>query len=470
MRLTPFLTHDQVETIHRNALRVLSEIGVRVEHEGVRERLAALGGQYDTLTDSVRFSPQTVETHVAKAPKYPIENTSPTIGAHSGIYQSYYLDPLTDELLPFNEERLARFAGFANSFPRIASVGMLGVPFVPEDIPAPYIPLAEKLYCWKYGLGIGGEIHFTGLCEPLLEMFECHASYQGKKVEDVFCGGGYLISPLKLARQECEQLLFFYEHGLRIFIGHLPMQGGTAPVSLAGSLVLSLAEQIFLFLLQRAFWSDAVFGLAGSISTVDMRTGVSCYGRPEMQRVNMAFADIARFYGCSCGGHTGLTDAKLPSYEAGAQKATGALITALATGHGSISAGLLGMDEICSPVQMVLDDELVGGLQALLAESVVDETECAFDEILAAGIGGNHLGTDFTARRFREELYHPRTWSGQFASGWIKSGKKTDVDMARDIAMQLERRFVPTSQIPDEEERDLRTIIERTIRLRQAGV
>ena len=40
MRLRPCLSVAQVELIHRNALRVLAEIGVRVEHAKVREALA----------------------------------------------------------------------------------------------------------------------------------------------------------------------------------------------------------------------------------------------------------------------------------------------------------------------------------------------------------------------------------------------------------------------------------------------
>jgi trimethylamine:corrinoid methyltransferase-like protein len=177
----------------------------------------------------------------------------------------------------------------------------------------------------------------------------------GKRLEDVVVAVGYMISPLRLARQECEQLLFFSERGLRMSIGHLPSQGKSAPITLAGSITLALAEQIFLFLLQRAFREDAVFAIGGDVMTMDMRKAASCYGRPEQQRINVAFADLARFYGCLCYGHTGLSDAKLPSFEAGVQKSVGALITALAVGRGTIEAGLLSTDEICSPIQMILD-------------------------------------------------------------------------------------------------------------------
>ncbi len=469
MMLTNFLTTEQVETIHRNALRVLAEIGVQVEHQEVRDRLAGIGGQCDKASMVVRFSPQTVENYVLASHKDIPRAGSPTIRVGCGVYQSYYLDPGSNGLLPFDEEKLAKYIGLARSLPLIERLNLLGLPYVPADIPAPFLPLAEKLYAWKYGALPDGTIQHTALCEYLLEMFSCHASMSGKRLEDVVVAVGYLISPLRLARPECEQWLFFSKRGLRMAIGHLPSQGGSAPITLAGAITLALAEQIFLFLLQRAFWEDVAFSIGGDVMTMDMRNATSCYGRPEQQRINVAFADIARFYGCPCYGHTGLSDAKVPSFEAGAQKAVGALITALAVGCGNVEAGLLATDEVCSPIQMILDHDLAGSLRVLLAEPMVTEVECAFDEILASGAGGNFLGTNLTAQLFRTELYQPQTWSWQSVSGWLDSGKRTDVDYAKELFEKFEKRFSPESQITAEEERELRRIIAKAVDAGLAG-
>ncbi|MCL5994714.1 MAG: trimethylamine methyltransferase family protein [Chloroflexi bacterium] len=465
------LTTEQVTTIHHNALRVLAEIGVKVEHPAVRARLAAIGGTCTGVDEQVRFAPPVTERHIADAPKTPMRAGPPSISVHSGVYQSLYLDPDTGSYELFDEARLAAYITLARHLPLMAGVGLLGVPFIPAGIPAipaTHLPLAERLYAWKYGAVPGGSVHFTGLCEPLLELCACHAQATGGSLASAFNAVGYLISPLKLARPECEQLLFFAERGLHMGIGHLPSQGGTAPVTLAGALTLALAEQIFLFLLQRAFWQDAAFSVGGSVSTMDMRQAVSCYGRPEQQRINVACADIASFYGCACGGHTGLTDAKVPSCEAGAQKATGALMTALATGHGSIEAGLLGIDEVCSPLQMVLDVDIARSLIALLAAPTIDDVECAFDEIRAAGVGGHHLGSDFTVERHRAALFQPYTWAYQSQSGWEAGGRWVDVDMAREQVHELLRQHPPGSLMSEGEERDLRRIIDTSVRRRTA--
>jgi trimethylamine:corrinoid methyltransferase-like protein len=222
-----------------------------------------------------------------------------------------------------------------------------------------------------------------------------------------------------------------------------------------------LAEEIFLFLLRSSFWKGEVFQLGASAPTINMRQAITCFGRPEMQRVNIAYADLARFYGCGCSGHAGLTDARVPSCEAGAQKATGALITALATGFGGIEAGLMGVDEIVSPVQMVLDCDIARSLAALLAEPALDDNdiECAFEEIRDAGVGGHHLGTPYTAERHRNVLFQPLTWSYQNHAGWIASGRHIDVDHARAIVRDILHVSPPYSHIGEEEERELRRII-----------
>ena len=464
MRLGPFLTKIQAASIHQSALRVLSEVGVRVEHSEVRSRLTIAGGTRDEANELVRFPPQAVEKLIAEATKKPLSNDSPRVSAGVGIYQCQYLDPHSSGLRSFDEDTTARMIGLARSLPRVAGIIMLGTPFIPDGIPAPYLPLAEKLYAWKYGVTEVGTIQLTGLCQPILDLYAWRANQLGKPLGDVCRARGFMLSPLRLARSECEQLLFFDERGVRMSFGSMQSQGGSAPVTLAGALVLFLAECIFLFLLNQCFWGDAEFSLSGSVPTMEPRTGLSRFGRPEMQRANIARADLARFYGCSATGHTGLTDAMLPSFEAGVQKAMGALITALAVGSGYVEAGLIAMDEVLSPVQMVLDDELTGALQALLADPLVDDLECAVEEIRAVGHSGHHLGTELTASRYKTDLFQPSTWSMHSLGSWESMHRAIDVDKARGIVSDFEHTFTPETYLTAGQEKELRAIIDRAVK------
>ena len=462
MRLTPFLTQAQVQRIHRTALRVLEEVGIKVEHDEVRHLLTVVGGKISG-TDVVRFVAKDVEHALSLSPRRPVLDPSqpPRIRGSVGVYECRYLDPESNRPIPFTEDLFARYTALGKSLPNIARVHAIGIPFRDPAIRVDCMPLAEKLYAWKYGIVQDGSVIDTRLCQPLLDLFAIHASHAGCRMEDVFKAVGYMLSPLRLARLECEQLLFFRRHQLRMSIGHMPLQGGTAPVTFAGATVLALAEQLFLYLLTRALWGEATLWLSGGMPVLDMRSLAACYGRPEEQRINAAFACLADFYGCEGGGHTGGTDAKVPSVQAGAQKVLGALFTALASGYGQVSAGMLSMDELCSPVQMVLDDDIIGAMNLLVGEARVDEEDCAFEEIRSVGHGGDHVGTDYTAQRFRECLFQPRTWSSGLLNQWERSGGTTDIDKARQFLAEFNRRYEPACCISQEEERDLRLVIRR---------
>jgi trimethylamine--corrinoid protein Co-methyltransferase len=190
------------------------------------------------------------------------------------------------------------------------------------------------------------------------------------------------------------------------------------------AVTLSLAGST-LRMLNWVLWGDTSFHLGASLAGLDMRTMIRPYGRPETALANLMMAQMARFYGASFGGHSGLSDAKLPSVEAGAQKAISALATLLAGGNFIMDAGLLGIDEVCSPVQLVLDNEFLSALKHFTHPFEVDEQAIALDLILQVGPGGQYLDKLHTAQRFRSELWTPSIWSRKMLQSWLDSPQRS---------------------------------------------
>ena len=114
-----------------------------------RRRLSSVRGRDGSNSDAVTFPAREVERQISAAPKHPGVDSSPKIGAHVDTYLSSYLDPVTGKLVPFNEDRLGKYLGLAESLERVERRGMLGVPFVPADMRPEGLPLAEKLFAWK---------------------------------------------------------------------------------------------------------------------------------------------------------------------------------------------------------------------------------------------------------------------------------------------------------------------------------
>ena len=332
-------------------------------------------------------------------------------------------------------------------------------------VPAQLEPLYERYYCLKFGAADSGTIHLNELCPYLLEYYQLVAEEREQPMDDVFQGTVYLVPPLKLGRSEANQVAYFWERGLRVHIGDMYAMGATAPVTIAGAVTLNLAERIALSILDWALFGDMRLRFGGSISVMDMRTTIYPYGRPEMALANLMTAQLARHYGASYSGHAGLSDAKLPSVESGAQKALTAIPTLMACGNLWMDAGLLSIDEVCSPIQLVLDDEFLSCLGRFAHEFEVSEETIGLPTILEAGPGGHYLDKMHTVKHLRREHWQPTIWSQQMLQAWLDTDRSLDVDRAGDRVLAIQNSaHEPASQLSPNLERGVLGVIDRARR------
>jgi trimethylamine--corrinoid protein Co-methyltransferase len=457
----PIRVFDEREEdmIHRTMLRILDEVGVVVESEAILGRLAGVGARVDRAAQRAFFAPGLVGRFIADSERFDWEGVEPSVNGTAGVYHGYYLNPDTDEYEPWTLPTLMRYLKVAHHLEH--TNGFISVTFgirgVPQQALEPFFHyLAFKLH----GHSAAGATDVRR-CPCILEMCEAAASELGDDGRKLFRGVIYMISPLKLGHQEAEVFTFFADRGIRTGIGHMLSAGGTAPVTLAGALALNIAQDLFANIVQRAYFGGRGLGLGCAVSPLDMRTGMYCYGRPEQQMANVALAQMARRYGVAFWGHCGLSDAKRPSVEAGFQKALGSIPTLMACGRTYISTGLLSVDEVFSPVQMIIDDEMVSALQRFARGFEVNEETLAFDLIKEVGPGGNFLATEHTARHFRTELWEPRLFTREMLPGWQRHGSKTDVDLAKEVYRDLIRREPMPSRISDALERRLLGVIRK---------
>jgi len=239
--------------------------------------------------------------------------------------------------------------------------------------------------------------------------------------------------------------------------------GASTPVTLAGAAVLKLAEALLLSILHRALWGGSTLRIGGFGVVMDMRGLRSMGGRPEIGAISAILGQVARFYGVRSGGGGGLTDAKLPSVQAGMQKAMNSVAAVHSCGSGGLNAGLLSLDEVCSPEQMVYDMELVSAVRHMSRPVEVSDETCAVEDILAVGPGGNFVGSDLTAKRFRAELWEPQIWDRESLQEWLVHGARDERRRVKDRIREVLAGPAPESSLSENCERDIRAIIARAI-------
>jgi trimethylamine--corrinoid protein Co-methyltransferase len=462
------MSSAEMALIHHSALHILQEAGMEIQNQCLLQALADIGarvdlGRHGAQAQRARFPPPLVERFLAEAVPYDWERARPSVGGSAGVYHGLYHDPTSGELVPWDEEKLATYFALARHLEHVDGALMLGCRL---SVPGALEPLYERYYCWKYGASDSGSIHRDELCPYILEICQALADERGLPLDQVFQGTVYLVPALKLGRHEAYQVAYFWERGLRVRIGGgMGTMGATAPVTLAGAVTLNLAEQLALRILEWALFGEKRLHLSTGLSVMDMRTTIRPYGRPEMAIANLMTAQLARYYGASFSGQAGLSDAKLPSVEAGAQKALTAVPTLLAGGSLWIDAGLLSIDEVCSPIQMILDNEWIGAMKRFTHEFEITPEAIGLETILEAGPGGHYLDKLHTLRYFRDEHWDPGIWSRQMLGTWLAGDRRLDADVAREQALEFQsemRRQGPgPPEMSESLERQVRQIIER---------
>ena len=452
------LTASQVNLVHQSALRILAEMGMEIQNPTLLLAFAEAGLPVDHQAQRVRFPAPIVERYIADAEKYNWETHQPEVHSSAGVYLSQYHDPQTMAYAPWTEERLAFYFKLARRMPNVKSASMLGCRL---PGPAQLEPLYERFYCWKYGAREGSSIYHDEICPYLLELYQLRAEMLNKPLAEIFKATVYLVPALRLGRHEAYQVAYFRERGLHVGVGDMYAMGMTAPATLAGAVTLNVAEQLALHIFNRVLFEEKHLHLGSSVAPADMRTMMHTFGRPEMPIVNIITAQMARFYGASSSGHAALTDAKYPSVEAGVQKALSGTATLLAGGSLWVDAGLLADDEIVSPIQLILDNEMIGSLKRFTTEFDFDEETIGLETIFEAGPGGLYMDKMHTASHYRREFWMPRIWTHDMLPAWQASGSRQDIDQARQLALDVQHEAPDPVDLSEFQQSEILTLIDR---------
>ncbi len=455
------LSEREMKAIDSVARRVLAEVGVKVEHERVRERLLSVGG-VEGEDERVRFPQDALTKYLESVERFDWEKgeyCEPEIGFGAGAYPRTWHDPDEEAFKPQTLSSVSDLTRLADRLENITGIGAMGVP---TDVPGELSSLYMKLIAWRDSVRKrSGSYCIWGLrlVPYAVRMAEVMAAHEGGETKDYMSAGVFLISPLRFARIECEQFLALYDKSFHCWVGSMLSAGGTAPATLAGALALDIAEHIFRGLLMRAFYGAKGLYFGASISIMDMRHGFYPYGRPEFSLCHLAEGQMARYYGAAFSANSFLGDEKNVGALMGMEKAMNAVCAVLAGTSSIGTLGLLSVDEICSPILLILDDEYAGSLKRLARGFEVNEETLAFDVLKAVGPGGNFLAEEHTVRHFRREHWEPRIQSRESYSTWLAQVNKTDYDKALDIWHEV-LQSAPERGIKEETERELLRVIE----------
>jgi trimethylamine---corrinoid protein Co-methyltransferase len=403
-----------LQRIDDAAMQLLTRGGVRVEHDGLLDRLEAAGCRVDRQAQRGYLRETLVREALAKlggAPRMSVELESGWDAApkmwHGGSHP-HLLE------WPSGERRLATcrdvtdMIKMAHTLDEFRTIGkVLTCSEVDQRI--------EPLW-WALQAGTltdkqpgSGEVFFDDYLDDLVAMAEVMTGVKGDTCLIPACD--FLIQPLILERNQAACFVRKRELGLPVCPGTMAVAGMSGPITVAGVVTISIAELIAGWVL--GYLINPELPATGIVATgsLDMQTMYARFGSPEAMLQNVATANMAqRLYGIGVWPIISYTDCKTPGIQAAFNKMFALMACPFTPSRGIGTDGLLSAGQDYSPVQHMLDNEMNAAIQRFWGHFDVTEDTIAADliERMMRQPRTNFLDTEHTLLHHATELWYPR--------------------------------------------------------------
>ena len=271
-----------------------------------------------------------------------------------------------------------------------------------------------------------------------IRMFDMASDGEGSflKKPSVIFGGCPIVSPLRIGRENMEILIDTAKLGLTVDLAVPPQAGATAPATLAGTLVQTVAETLACVAIVNLITPGCPVCFAAWPFITDLRSGSFTGGSGEQALIGAAAIQMGNFYGLPTSVGAGMTDAKLPDAQYGLEKALTFSLAAHAGANRLCEfGGMIGSLMGCSFESMVIDDEAGGMILRTLRGIEVSDETMAVDIIHQCAIDPGHfLGNPHTLNYMNSEFVYPNLMDRERTDTWENEGRTDLLERARDKA------------------------------------
>lgn len=439
-RIHEFLSRSEIEKIHEASLEILSEVGVMVNHPGIRRLLLDAGAKEGN--ESVLFFPSTlIEDSLKKAPRLVrfADLKGNIVDIKPGSTPLFWTGNAMFYLRGGERKELTRevyveFCRVANHLPNLHAI-------VGTNI-SDYPPEAKDFVGFR-AMAENTQKHLRPVIftpkgvEVILEMADILLEGKSLREYPILSFGFTAVSPLRWSDSALEVFRVSSGHGIPLMINSEVISGATGPVTLAGSLVLANAEALSGIAIAQLLepGRPVVFNL-GFSHTFDMKAVETLTGSPEGGLLGGAGSAIAHYHKLPSASWMS-TESKIPDAQAAYEKTLLGLLHALGGVNLIWGIGNLESTLTLSPEQAVIDDEISAGILRVWDGISVNEETMGLSLIKELKQKADYLSSEHTLRHFRDELLITNLMSRERWAIWEKEGKKDLIKRAEDRVQSL---------------------------------
>lgn len=420
------LSEQEIARIHKASLEILERVGIHMPNDECLRRCEKNGAKVDYLKGIMYIPVSVMENFLKDLKKSTDQDQDPNVvkplsgGISTQVFMVDYKTKerrygVTDDIL-----KGISLVKHLKNIPHCSAVT------VPSDVDPRITDIHSYLQIYKYSEKDGG----TYVLSPQT------GNYIMDMAEAVGRKTGYLfetVSPFRIREETLEMALLFADRGHGLGIAPMIMGASTAPVTPAG-IITSVNAEVLASLF-------CVYAISGRLSAwyghgshaTDPQTLLCSFGSPSQALIGVATAQMARHYGIPSGSNSALTDALMPDFQSGFEKAASAIFSCLA---GTVSIGcqgIAGADQGYSHEQLLLDNEWLDYYNFIINGFEADVETIAQDLIEQLGIGGVFIAEEHTVQHLRQSWWHSKLFDRVPFEKWQIDGGVELLDRAHDM-------------------------------------
>nr|WP_321248967.1 trimethylamine methyltransferase family protein [uncultured Ruegeria sp.] len=462
------LSARELSLIDTTAMRILGEIGLKGATRDCIDPVCAAGGSL--TTDRRLLFPEPMVRRVLETAgrgfhlfgQRPEHDLDPS-GARTHFGTSgaavHIIDSETGQI---RDTTLRDFYDMARLAEALPNIHMFQRTVVARDITDPREMDLNTLYACLKGTAkpVGTSFGSAAVLEEAVGMLTMiTGGPEALRARPPLCiSTCFVVPPLNFAEEALEVIATAARHGIPLKLVSAGQAGATSPAPLAGAVAQQTAEVlaglVYVNLLNPGH--PATFGALPFVS--DLRTGAMSGGSAEQGLLMAACAQMARFYDIPCAVSAGMTDSKMPDFQAGYEKGCTELLSAL-SGANLIyeAAGMYGSLLGCSLESFVLDNDMIGSVMRATRGFEVSEDTLSLETIRDVCVGGpgHFLAHDQTLNRMESDYYYPAMADRRTPQEWAAATDRDLLERARQRTRELLAAPDP-GHIPDRLDAEIR--------------
>jgi len=446
------LSPEAIAKLHGFSLKILSEIGIRVDSEKAIKVLKSSQGVKFIDDQHVVFQPEIIEWAIQRAPStidifnrrgdliFRLGEDHTRFGI--GVTNLFYQVPETDEILPFTRDHMRASVGLGNNLASYDVISTIGILRDVDTEKADLVALLEMV---------------AGTVKPLVILISDSKQFlPGLILLEQLVGNlsshpfvvPYFnpVTPLILNQATADNMLISIERGLPIIFSNYGMAGLSTPITSAGTFALLNAELLAGLVFSQLVKPGTPIILGSLPAFFDMKLMVDFFD-PQTMLLNLACAEMMAYYKIPHAGTSGSTNgwgADLISSQT------------LCINHLSSCLGKVGLapfvggsfgSKVFSPTLVVYAHEIIEQSRQFAKGFEINDGVLSLDEMKKIGVGGNFISSRQTRQLFRNAYHNSTIFPRLSLEKWQESNRSDAMKYLRERTMDL----MNQSNFPDDQ-------------------